>query len=92
MAVEINITHQHARGIDEAKRRITTALASIAKKYSIHGTWISPTTYDVAMPIKGTFTIEPTAVRVNLKLGMFTASSKDKIEAGIKAELTSALA
>lgn len=92
MAVEINITHQHARGIDEAKRRITTALASIAKSYSIHGTWVSPTTYNVATPIKGTFTITPTQVIVNLQLGMLTASMKPQIEAGIRAELTAALA
>lgn len=92
MAVEVNIVYDHNRGLDEAKRRVTVAYAAIAKKYGIHGTWQNATTYAIAAPVKGTFTVSQTQVRVNLQLGLLMGSLKDQIEKGIKAELAAALA
>jgi putative polyhydroxyalkanoate system protein len=92
MAVEVNIVYDHNRGLDEAKRRVTVAYAAIAKKYHIHGTWRDATTYAIAKPVEGTFTVSQTQVRVSLRLGILMSSLKDQIEKGIKAELTAALA
>ena len=92
MAAEINIVQEHARGIDEAKRRIVAALAVLARTHRVQGLWANATTYTVTSPVKGSFTIEPTRVRVHLQLGVLTVSLKPQIEAGIKAELTAALA
>ncbi len=87
---DIDITQNHTLGKATAKQKATEVLTRVKGKTGLDGTW-SGDVFTISKPVKGTFTVTDTTVRVQIELGFAMRLMKGKIEEEIRGELRTAL-
>lgn len=87
---DIDITHNHTLGKEVAKEKATQVLGKLKGEYGIDGAWAGDV-FNIAKPVKGTFAVTDTNVRVQLELGFAMRIMKGKIEERVRGELQRSL-
>jgi putative polyhydroxyalkanoate system protein len=87
---DIDISKNHTLGKAVAKEKATEVINKIRGEIGLDGTW-NADIFTISKPVKGSFTVTDTAVRVQIELGFAMRMIKGKIEERIRGELTRAL-
>lgn len=87
---DIDISQNHTLGKDTAKTKASEVIGRIKGEIGLDGTW-SGDVFTISKPVKGTFTVTDTTVRVQIELGFAMRMIKGKIEERIRGELSKSL-
>ncbi len=87
---DIDISQNHKLGKDTAKTKATEVINRIKGEIGLDGAWAGDV-FTISKPVKGTFTVTDTVVRVQIELGFAMRMIKGKIEERIRGELSKSL-
>ncbi len=87
---DIDISQSHSLGKDTAKQKASEVIGRIKGEIGLDGSW-GGDVFTISKPVKGTFTVTDTAVRVQIELGFAMRMIKGKIEERIRGELKKSL-
>ncbi len=87
---DIDISQNHKLGKDTAKTKATEVINRIKGEIGLDGAWAGDV-FNISKPVKGTFTVTDTVVRVQIELSFPMRMLKGKIEERIRGELSKSL-
>lgn len=88
---KIDLRHPHGMDPSAAKQKIEPVLARMNDKFGLEGQWQGDAYVFVRSGVKGRVSIEPTALHVEIELGMLLGALKPMIEKEIREQLSQQL-